>query len=68
MDRDIYGYVIKLPKQHFNVRLFSNPGDTYLVLVDIYEARISEWNIGTVFMHVPMAWYTGNSKMCTLRS
>ena len=45
MDPDINCYVGKLPKQYFNVWLFSNPGDKFLILVEIFEARISEWNI-----------------------
>ena len=45
MDPDIYNYVGKLPKQHFNVWLFSNPGEKILILVEIYEARVSEWNV-----------------------
>ena len=42
---DIYDYVGKLPKQHFSVRLFSNPGDNILFLLKFSEARISEWNV-----------------------
>ena len=41
----MYNYVGKLPKQHFNVWLFSNPGEKILILVEIYEARVSEWNV-----------------------
>ena len=32
---DICGYVGKLPEQHFNVRLFSNPGDKIQILVKV---------------------------------
>ena len=32
---DIYGHVGKLPEQHFNVWLFSNPGDNILIHGDI---------------------------------
>ena len=42
---DIYDYVGKLPKQHFSVGLFSNPGDQILFLLKFHEARISVWNI-----------------------
>jgi hypothetical protein len=35
MDPDIYNYAGKLPKQHFNVWLFSNPGEKILILVEI---------------------------------
>ena len=42
---DIYDYVGKLPKQHFSVQLFSNPGDKILFLLKFNEARISEWNL-----------------------
>ena len=35
-----------MPEQHFNVWLFSNPGDNILFLLEFNEARISEWNIG----------------------
>ena len=35
IDFDIYNYVGKLPKQHFNVWLFSNPGEKILILVEI---------------------------------
>ena len=34
IDPDIYGYVGKLLEQHFNVWLFLNPGDKYLILVE----------------------------------
>ena len=37
--------VEKFSKQHFNVWLFSNPGDKFLFLLKFYEVRISEWNI-----------------------
>ena len=37
---DIYDYVGKLPKQHFSVWLFSNPGDKILSLLKFNEARI----------------------------
>ena len=36
---DICVHVGKLPKQHFNVRLFSNPGDKILILVKIYLSQ-----------------------------
>ena len=29
--RDIFGYVGKLPEQHFKVQIFSNPGDKMLI-------------------------------------
>ena len=45
MDPDMYNYVGKLPKQHFNVWLFSNPGEKILILVEIFEAKVSEWNV-----------------------
>jgi hypothetical protein len=35
MDPDMYNYAGKLPKQHFNVWLFSNPGEKILILVEI---------------------------------
>ena len=41
----LYDNVGKLPKQHFCVRLFSNPGDNILFLLKFHEARISEWNV-----------------------
>ena len=31
---DIYGYVEKIPEQHFNVWLLSNPGDKILIPVE----------------------------------
>ena len=31
---DIHGYVAKLPKQHFNACVFSNPGDEILITVE----------------------------------
>ena len=42
---DIHDNVGKLPKQHFSVWLFSNPGDKIIFLLKFIEARISEWNI-----------------------
>ena len=42
---DIYDYVGKLPKQHFSVWLFFNPGDKILFWLKVNEARISEWDI-----------------------
>ena len=35
MDPDIYNEVGKLPNQHFNVWLFSNPGEKILIIVEI---------------------------------
>ena len=35
IDRDMYGYVGKLTKQNFNVRLCPNPGNKFLILVKI---------------------------------
>ena len=37
---DIYDYVGKLPEEHFNVWLFSNPGDSILFLLKFNEARV----------------------------
>ena len=39
---DICGYVGKLPEQHFDVWLFSNPGDKIHILVKNNEARTSD--------------------------
>ena len=44
-DLEIYDYVGKLPKQHFSLFLFSNPGNKILLLWKFNKARISEWNI-----------------------
>ena len=35
IDSDIYVYVGKFTKQHFNVWLCPNPGDKFLILVEI---------------------------------
>ena len=48
-DLDTYDYVEKLPKQHFSVWLFSNPGDQIIFLLKFNEARISEWNVNQIF-------------------
>ena len=48
---DIHDYVGKMPKQHFGVWLFSNPGDKILFLLKFNEARISEWNIHKHFLY-----------------
>ena len=55
---DIYDYVGKLPKQHFSVWLFSNPGDKILFMLKFNEARISEWNVGKYFNDLP-SWPNG---------
>ena len=58
---DIYDYVGKLPKQHFSVQLFSNPGDKLLFLLKFYGARISEWNI-TIWAFINNCHCTTNKK------
>ena len=42
---DIYDFVGKLPKQHFNVWLLSNPRDKSLFLLKFNEAKISELTV-----------------------
>ena len=41
----MYDYDGKLPEQHVSVRMFSNPGETILFLLNFSEARILEWNL-----------------------
>ena len=42
---DVYGYVGKLPEQHYGVWLFFNQGIFFLNLLKFNEARIPEWNV-----------------------
>ena len=64
---DIYEYVVKLPKQHFSVQLFSNPGDKILFLLKFNEARISELNLTIVnkrsgFFQIPFPGRMGGGR------
>ena len=66
-NHDVYGYVGKLPEQYFNMWLFSNPRDKILIIVEIFEARISEWNL-SVYCEVLNLKYTVYYVKCALCS
>ena len=67
MDPDIYNYAGKLPKQHFNVWLFSNPGEKILILVEILwsqDLRVEHLQCPNLFIlraerlfsRLPLVW------------